>query len=344
MPQILFLFIISATLIVLINLICNKFNFLIYKPTEEHKEHFKNKIFNSGGLIFFFYIVILNIYNLDIKNLDLFYTLYFFLIFIIGFLSDVSTLSAKIRLLIISILTLFFFYFSENYIWDLKFDILNNLFISYSIITIIFTSICFVVLINGINFIDGVHGLSILYTIIVIVFLSYFTYFTLNSEIFLNESIYLIPILLCLFYLNIKEKIFFGDTGSYLAGAILGYYVIKITNTEGFSYPYVYANLLIYPAFEVFFSIFRKIIINVNPLLPDKKHLHHLIQEIFLRRKINLKNSKIFSGIIINFIVVFFNIFSIFMYEKKYILITNIFLFCFFYLFLYLFLKRRLKY
>ena len=76
----------------------------------------------------------------------------------------------------------------------------------------------------------------------------------------------------------------------------------KINQFKGYSYPYFYANLLIYPAYEFFFSIIRKIINKKGPYQPDQKHLHHLIQRIYqLKYNYNLTKSKIYSAISINF-------------------------------------------
>ena len=256
MKYALFLFAFSLLLTLNINLIASKFNFLIYKPDMNHKENFKNKIFNTGGCIFLFYYLSIQFLQFQINE---FYNLLFFiLIFTIGLFSDIKNINANFRLIIISLFSIIYVVYTKSFIIDLKFDILNNLFLNYEIIAILFTSVCIVILINGINFIDGVHGMVLLYSIIVLSLLNYFIFFILSLNTLPESGLILIPIISVLLIFNLKEKIFFGDAGSYLIGAILGVLIIKITNTHGYSYPYFYANLLIYPAFEVFFSIFRK--------------------------------------------------------------------------------------
>ena len=44
-------FVYSIILTLLINYICYKINFLIYKPLEIHKDKFKSKIIISGGIL-----------------------------------------------------------------------------------------------------------------------------------------------------------------------------------------------------------------------------------------------------------------------------------------------------
>ena len=341
MKYALFLFAFSLLLTLIINLIASKFNFLIYKPDMNHKENFKNKIFNTGGCIFLFYYLSIQFLQFQINE---FYNLLFFiLIFSIGLFSDIKNINANFRLIIISLFSIIYVVYTKSFIIDLKFDILNNLFLNYEIIAILFTSVCIVILINGINFIDGVHGMVLLYSIIVLSLLNYFIFFILSLNTLPESGLILIPIISVLLIFNLKEKIFFGDAGSYLIGAILGVLIIKITNTHGYSYPYFYANLLIYPAFEVFFSIFRKMFQKKGPYQADKKHLHHLIQNFYLKKNFNLTNSKILSSISINFIIFFFNLISINFYQNKYILIPNIFAFVIFYLISYFYFNKKTK-
>ena len=226
----------------------------------------------------------------------------------------------------------------------MKFNIINNLFINYPFFSIFFTGICLVILINGVNFIDGVHGLTLLYGILVLAILNYFIYFKLDFQNAPETGLLVLPILLILLIYNFSEKIFFGDSGSYVLGAAIGLYVIKLSNLEEYSYPYFYANLLIYPAFEVFFSMIRKIFNKKGPYQPDKNHLHHLIQQFYQTRyNYSLTNSKILCAISINFFILLFNLIAIYFYQNKYILIFNIFIFIIFYTFIYLILNKQIK-
>ena len=330
------LFILSILIVISINVLSSYFKILIYKPNLIHKEKFNNTIFNTGGLIFFLYLIILYLiyYKFDYLSNLLFLTL----IFLIGFFSDIKkNFNANLRLLLIS-------FVSDNQILDLKFNIINNLFLDYPFFSIIFTGVCLVILINGVNFIDGVHGLTLLYGILVLAILNYFIYFKLNFESSPEAGLLILPILLILLIYNLSEKIFFGDSGSYVLGAIIGLYIIQLSNLDGYSYPYFYANLLIYPAFEVFFSMMRKIFNKKGPYQPDKKHLHHLIQKFYqIKYDYDLTSSKILCAISINLFILIFNLVSINFYQNKYILLSNIFIFIIFYTFVYFLLNKELK-
>ncbi len=343
MKYALLLCIFSILIVILINFISSYFKILIYQPNLNHKEKFENTIFNTGGIIFFLYLTILYIFIINFYDLNIF--LFLTLTFFIGFFSDLKkNFNANLRLFLISLFSIVYVVMSNNLILDLKFNIINNLFTKYPIYSIFFTSICLVILINGINFIDGVHGLVLLYGILVLTILNYFLYFKLNFQNITETGLLILPILSILLIYNLKEKIFFGDAGSYLLGAIIGLYILKLSNLEGCSYPYFYANLLIYPAFEVFFSIIRKIFNKKGPYEPDKKHLHHLIQKIYqIKFNYSLTKSKILSAVSINFFILFFNLISVNFYQDKYILISNIFIFIIFYTFVYFLLYKKFQ-
>lgn len=343
MKYALLLCIFSILIVIVVNFLSSNFKILIYKPNLIHKEKFENKIYNTGGLIFFLYLIILYLINDDFYDFNSF--LFVTLTFLIGFFSDIrKNFNANSRLIFISLFSVIYIIVSNNLILDLKFNIINDLFANYPIYSIFFTSICLVILINGLNFIDGVHGLVLLYGILILIILNYFVYYKLDFENSLESGLIIIPILSILLIFNLNEKIFFGDAGSYLLGAIIGLYIIKLTNFKGYSYPYFYANLLIYPAYEVFFSIIRKIINKKGPYQPDQKHLHHLIQRIYqLKYNYNLTKSKIYSAISINFFILLFNLISINFYQNKYILISNIFIFIIFYNFVYFHLNKKLR-
>ena len=80
---------------------------------------------------------------------------------------------------------------------------------------------------NGTNFIDGLNGLVILYFLIIILILNLSGInFELNKNNFFIDNI--LPILIILLILNIFNKIYLGDSGSYLIGFLFSYYLISI--------------------------------------------------------------------------------------------------------------------
>ena len=79
-------------------------------------------------------------------------------------------------------------------------------------------------MLNGTNFIDGLNGLIISYSLIII-----FILYRLNFiNLFVTDTnlLLIIVTLISLLILNFNNKLFMGDSGSYLLGFISGYFLI----------------------------------------------------------------------------------------------------------------------
>ena len=214
-----------------------------------------------------------------------------FLIFCVGLIADINLLSSpKIRFLIQSIIIISFVFLLDIQIHQTKFiflDILlRNVYFKY-----FFSIFCFLVLINGSNFIDGLNGLMIGYFISIISIIFY-----LNSYIILdiekNLIISLLIILVFLLILNLNNKLFMGDSGSYVLSLLSGYFLIKIYEMNPQISPFFIVLLLWYPCFENLFSIIRKFSLKRSPVNADNNHLHQLIF-FYFKKKLVFKNLNI---------------------------------------------------
>ena len=81
------------------------------------------------------------------------------LVFIIGIISDLNLINSPAKRLFLQaiIISFFIFYFENNiYFTDIYY---LDLILEYNIISYLFTIYCFLILINGTNFIDGLNGL-----------------------------------------------------------------------------------------------------------------------------------------------------------------------------------------
>ncbi len=254
----------------------------------------------SGGLasLISFYIFLI-LHNLLFSK---FYAEYFFIcsgIFLIGFLEDIKIkLSPKIRLIFMIILLLLAipaFSIKINYI-DLVF--LNDI-LKIKFFFVIFITLCFLFVINGCNLIDGFNGLLAIQLIIIN---SILMFISINSEfnfmtIFITAQI--IILLIFLLFNFPKAKIFMGDGGAYLFGAITALNIIIINNINVNVSSFFFGILLFYIFFEVFFSFFRKIFQKKSPIKPDDKHMHMLSYKL-LKLKFSSSNSNYLNSIIIN--------------------------------------------
>ena len=266
-------------------------------------------------------------------NNELIY-LCFFCIFILGILSDLKKIvSANKRFLFQTIICFFLAVAGELEITTTRIDILDEI-ISNKMINIFFVTFCILIVINGSNFIDGLNTLSLGYYFLIICLLHF-----LKFEL-VFDGLTLIYILLTILILNLLNRLYLGDNGSYLIGLLFSYLLIQLHVSNNLISPYFIILLLWYPATEILFSIIRKKLKNKSPMLPDNEHLHQLVFE-----KLNKKiNKKLFSNIITALILNFYNL-NIFIIGSKFynhhgFLITLITINIFIYLISYIILKR----
>ena len=118
--------------------------------------------------------------------------------------------------------------------------------------------------------------------------------------------------------LNIYNKSFLGDGGSYLLSFVVGIISVKFFNLNSVS-PYFIALLLWYLAFENLFTIIRRKFFNKKTIdQPDVQHLHQLFIKTLRKKKYKtfvLKN--IFGFIVFIFNFILFLIGSMYLYSSK---------------------------
>lgn len=299
----------------ILHFIFKKFKFFLILQRDKH-QYFTNKnlVPPVGGLYIFVSLIII---NLDSIN---FFYIYLFGILVIGILSDVKKLNSPIiRFYFQVILILSYVYFDQIYLSSTRLVLLDNL-LDINIFNIIFVSFCILIVVNGTNFIDGLNGLALGYYILIILFVlvqDLGVNFSLN-QFFLTE---ILIILLLLIFFNFVNKIFIGDSGSYLLGFFISIYLIKLYIQNQFISPFFVILLLWYPCYENLFSILRKYTYKLSPINPDTRHLHQLVFQ-YINKKLKIKNVLIknnLSSIFINF----YN-FLIFLIGSKYITKTDV--------------------
>ena len=92
-----------------------------------------------------------------------------------------------------------------------------------------------------------------------------------------------------MYLFNLFNKLYLGDSGSYILGLIFSFIVISFYKLDQLVSPYYIILLLWYPCFENLFSILRKFRFNKSPLYPDQNHFHQLLF-FFIKKKINGSN------------------------------------------------------
>ena len=278
-----------------LNSFFRKKNFLISTTGDDHQKFASSEIIPLSGGIFIF-LGIIYFYNINSS----FFYIFSFLILMLGFFSDLKLFkSAVLRLLAQVSIVIFFVILNELKIQDTRIflldKLLENIFLNY-----LFVSFCILILINGSNFIDGLNTLNIGYYILICIV---FYYLKLEGLIIYLDNLlfFIFFVLATIFVINILNRMFLGDAGSYILGFIFSIVLIETYNLNNSLSPYFIILLLWYPCFETLFSIIRKNFVKKSPMSPDTNHLHQLIF-LYIKKKfqINLYYSNIISANIIN--------------------------------------------
>jgi UDP-N-acetylmuramyl pentapeptide phosphotransferase/UDP-N-acetylglucosamine-1-phosphate transferase len=315
-----------------------KFKILIDSSYFNHKNFINDsKPPVAGGIIILLAILLIK------QNYVLKFIL--FLLFLLGLFSDLLIIKkTSYRIFIQSILIIFYVILSNTFVKSINFQIFD-IFLQNKIFSIFFTSICLLVLINGSNFIDGVNNLLSGYYLIVISIIIYI-FTQKNIKIDFDYYYYLLISLSVFYIFNMFNKIYLGDSGSYLLSFFIGILMINLSNKNGDHISSLFVALLLwYPAFENLFSIIRKLLQKRKIYKADNLHLHHIIFS-FVKKKLKNKNLIIVSSLTGN-IINFYNLLAFaislnFINSTKYI-ITIIGVNILIYIFAYFSIKKYLK-
>ena len=341
MIEIIILFLLGLILFYVLNILCLKNKILIDDVLVSSHKKFINKIEIpiTGGILILFSIIFL------FKDIILINKILFFLIFLLGLLSDIDKLrSPKIRLFFQFLIVTIYIYFNSTYVTEIRIDYLDENFLNLFLFQLIFSIFCILILINGSNFIDGVNTLNAGYYFII--FLN-ILFISNSNEI--EIGIYNLKILIVILFIflihNAFNKSFMGDSGSYLLSFYVAVFFINFSNENELISPYYVAVLLWYPAFENFFSLARRLFFDRRKVNnADNLHLHHLLF-IYIRENIvDSKHTNTLTGLTINlfnFIILLFA--NNYLYQTK-ILLLILALTLLSYITIYFLLKRNIKY
>ena len=281
-------------LIYLINMFFEKKGYLVNNTGQSHQTFSEKKRVPLTGGIFILIFFIFYFSN------ELIFVFSLIILFIIGILTDLDFIKSPTKRFIIQILYLAsFIIFFDLKISDLRNDYLNFL-LSNFYFNLFFVLFCFLVLVNGSNFIDGNNGLSIGYYLIIftiLILLINNNIVNYNYDLVINFTIFLV----ILFFFNLFNFFYLGDNGIYLISIFAGYVLIDLINQNINISPYFIAVLLWYPCFELLFSMIRKFKYKLSPMEPDINHLHQLLfKSLNLKFSFPINYNNSLTGLIIN--------------------------------------------
>jgi UDP-GlcNAc:undecaprenyl-phosphate GlcNAc-1-phosphate transferase len=279
-----FQILINFFLIKYFNIISKKIN-LFDIPDQVRKIH-KEKVAPIGGVIIIFNLLIFLIYNFinyfliknDLLNFKfdeiIFFYLFIFLFFLIGFVDDKLNISSTKKLFIFSLNIFLFLSINNTYeIERLNFSFFSKT-IDITYISFLFTILCYLLFINAFNMYDGINLQSGLYAVFIF-------FIFLYKGIYVEISILIIISLIFFLYLNLKNKCFFGDNGSLLVSSIICYFFVKSSTTNNLFFADEIFLIMLIPGIELLRLAFFRLLKGKHPFSPDRNHIHHILLKNF---------------------------------------------------------------
>lgn len=149
-----------------------------------------------------------------------------------------------------------------------------------------FTILAVVGLVNALNMIDGIDGLAGSMLVVAVVSILGFealsgVYKSLDFLLVFLAA--LIPFLLNNLGMFSDRKVFLGDAGSMFLGFVLAWVLIELSqkhiDASNALNPVDVLWCVAIPVFDFMAVIYRRLKSNRSPFLPDRSHLHHILQD-----------------------------------------------------------------
>jgi len=264
----------------------------LYDIPDERKVH-KTPIPSLGGLGIFIGFILGLLFSMNIADISgefQYYMAAFLVVFFFGIKDDILVLLPMKKFLgqviVAGILMFKGGLLIDNMHGFLGITVLNPP-ISY-----LLTGITIIVVMNAYNLIDGVDGLA--GTVGIISTSAFALFFYLNGDLFYSQLgfTFCAAIAAFLIYNYSPARIFMGDTGSMMIGAINAILVIHFIATAANSKivpisapPAIGFGILLLPLLDTLRVFAIRIMNGRSPFWPDRNHLHHLLLDKGLSHK-----------------------------------------------------------
>jgi len=178
-------------------------------------------------------------------------------------------INSNLKLFLSIIFFLLFILFNQNFI--LKEIITTTGYkLSLGHMAIPFTVFCLVIFQNALNMFDGINLQNILYFCFLIIII----YFFYNK---IEFFIYLIPVLILTIFMNSKNYLFLGDSGSYLLSFIIAITLIDTFNNNNNIFSDEVFLFLCIPGYDLLRLAILRIYKKKHPFKGDRQHIHHML-------------------------------------------------------------------
>jgi len=268
-----------------------------------HRSSHKEVATRSGGtvLVSIVFLYCISLYAFSLQPFDFSILIPVLILYATGLYDDLYKVDYALKFIFQIIVAKYLI--DLGYVIDV-FSVFGNEFYFSRQISQIISIIVYVAIINAYNFIDGIDSNIHLETIKNIVLILLF--FEINQSFTeLMIIILIIMVVNLIFNLKRKEKVFMGDSGSLILPALLIILMFQ-SKLSGDQNIIKYLFLIfIYPLTDLIRVVIIRIKNKKSPFLPDKNHIHHLIN--------NKINSHLQSSITIMSIVLIIQLAIIFL-------------------------------
>ncbi len=259
------------------------------KPDGNLKKHKHPVSLLGGSLILVNIYLITFFFNLLDLNDQIFAGQFFYIFiilstffYIVGCIDDFTNLSPNLKLLLIAfsfLVTAYFFPEINLKLIKISFLDKNYYFNSFSTL---FLLLSFSLLSNAMNMFDGINLQLILFTIFV------FMIFVIKGFF----SLFFTILLICLCFLgilNYKNKIFLGDSGSYLLSSIIGCtFIYQYNYFDNYLYGDEIFIILLIPSIDMLRLFVVRSLNKKNPFKGDLNHFHHIVNNYFRNKNLTV--------------------------------------------------------
>jgi UDP-N-acetylmuramyl pentapeptide phosphotransferase/UDP-N-acetylglucosamine-1-phosphate transferase len=213
--------------------------------------------------------------------------------FVGGIVEDYTGRVSALRRLILTMAAALCGYF----LLDARLDRIDWIFsvwsLKYMWISLPITVLAVAGIANAVNIVDGFNGLASVVTICMLLSLGY-------VALQVNDVFVLVAALMVagatagfLIWNYPVGLIFLGDGGAYFIGFMLGELALLLVMRNPQVSTWYAVLLLIYPAFETLFSVYRRMFIRgKSPAMPDGIHLHSLIFRRIVQWAVGRKDAR----------------------------------------------------
>lgn len=246
-------------------------------PDEFRKKHTRPTPLLGGTflLINIIFIILLDYYLKFIENIfneNVYFIFFSFVIYFIGIYDDKNDIKAKNKFFILLIIITSLLTLDNSLIVDVIYFETLKINFELNNFSFFFTILCLLLFLNACNMFDGINLQLAVYS------LQIFIYF-IFKEIYPIFSLFIIIFLIFFILFNKDEKIFFGDSGSFLLGFLISYMVLSFNSENNQQYMSAEEIFLIMalPGIDMFRLFLIRILNKKNPFSPDGNHIHHLL-------------------------------------------------------------------